>query len=146
MLAHKHRCAIVVFGLFALPLLLAAAPIPQSDIPPDLPALVLLFISQAGFAGIVAAVINGLKTFGVVKDGQAPTWSLAINALGFAGFVALVLFAPGYDIAGLDSALGTVGEILALALGLFIQLGGSKLVHAGVRGAPVIGKSFTHPA
>jgi len=141
-----RRFSLPLLLLLTLPLLLAFSPFPQSDTPPDLAALVLLFVSQAGFSGIVAAVINGLKTFGVVKDGQAPAWSLGLNTLGFAGFVALVLFAPGYDIAGLDSVLGQVGQLLVLALGLFVQLGGSKLTHAGMRGAPVIGKSHTHPA
>lgn len=111
----------------------------------DLQTLLIGFASLLGFASLAAAAINIGKTAGVIKDGQAPTWSLFINLGGFVAFTVAKVFWPNFDVAGLDSSLTTVAEILTLGLGLVAQFSTSKLAAQGLRGLPVIGKSHSKP-
>jgi hypothetical protein len=59
----------------------------------------------AGFAALVAALVNALKVFGVVKEGAASWWSLAISSVGLIVFISLKLFQPEIDVPGLDAVL-----------------------------------------
>lgn len=97
----------------------------------------------AGFAALVALVINVLKLFSLVKDGQAQTWSAAINLLGMIGFIAYKIINPSFDPAGIDSQIGQIVQIAQILLGYVMQLGVSKITHSAVRNVPVIGKSNT---
>lgn len=114
------------------------------DAPPtDLTGLAVQFGALLGVAALVAALINAGKTFGVVKDGDAPKWSLALNTVGFLALVVTRLFAPQVDPAAADQAAGQVAQILVLVLGLVSQFGAAKLANNGLRGLPVIGKSHS---
>lgn len=105
--------------------------------------LVALFLSLGGVGTLVAALVNALKTVGVVKDGQAQTFSLGFNLVGLVALFALGLFAPDADLAGIDATAAQVAQLLTIVVGLVVQLGGSKIAHSVLKGAPVIGKTFT---
>lgn len=105
--------------------------------------LFALFVSLAGTGSLIAAIVNALKTFGVVADGQAPQWSLGLNLIGLVVLFAIGLFAPTADIQGLDGIAAQVAQILSLVLGLVVQLGGAKWAHGLLKGTPVVGKSFS---
>lgn len=109
----------------------------------DLQTLLPQFMSLAGFAGLVAVLINAGKQFGIVKDGQAPTYSLLANLAGFAVLVLVRVFAPQVDPLQADTSIASIAQILVLALGLFAQLGSAKLVNNGVKGLPLIGYSHS---
>jgi hypothetical protein len=112
------------------------------DAPPaDLTGLAVQFGALLGVAALVAALINAGKTFGIVKDGDAPKWSLGLNGLGFAALLVTRLFAPQVDPAVADQVAGQAAQILILVLGLVSQFGFAKLANNGLRGLPVIGKS-----
>ena len=55
------------------------------------------FLALGGVAALVTALVNAGKQFGLVKDGQAPTAALLLNALGFAALLLLNVFAPDFD-------------------------------------------------
>lgn len=112
----------------------------------DLQALAAQFALLAGFAALVAVVVNAGKQSGIVKDGQAPVYVLVLNVIGFVIFVAVHLFAPQVDVGAADSAIGQLAQILVLVLGLVGQLGVSKVSNLAVRGLPVIGFSYAYQA
>src|SRR5690606_19828392 len=92
---------------------------------------------------LITALVNVLKAVGVVKDGQAPAWSLGLQTVGFGLLVYTRIFYPEFDVAGVDGTAATIAQILVLLTGLFVQLGGPRLMHAGLRGWPVIGTSHS---
>jgi len=122
---------------------LAAPPALQTAPPIDLPSLLTQFMALAGVGALVALVVNILKTAGVVKDGDAPTWATGLNLAGLVLLFFLKVFAPAADIGQLDGLAATIAQIGVLVLGLITQLLGSKLGHIAVRGTWVIGKSYS---
>ena len=104
--------------------------------------LVTQYGALAGVAGFVAMLVNVLKTIGIVKDGQAPAYSLGLNLAGFVAFALIGVFRPTADIGAVDSVASQISNIALLVLGLFVQLTTSKATHEATKGAPVVGKSF----
>lgn len=109
----------------------------------DLAAILAQLLALGGFASLSAALINAGKQFGLIKDGQAPTYSLVLNLIGLIVLVALRLFAPEADITGGDGILQTVSQILVYILALVAQLGISKTANTALKGTPVIGYSHS---
>ena len=101
------------------------------------------FLALGGVATLATAIINALKQFGIVKDGQAPTASLLLNAAGFVALILLKVFSPDFDFASADATAASLSQILVLVLGLVGQLLVSKAAHTALKGTPVIGKSFS---
>ncbi len=120
-----------------------AAPLGQGAPVTDLNSLVLEFASLAGVGGLVAFVINALKQFNVVRDGQAPTWSVGINVGLLIVLYGLKVFAPSVDVLKLDGVAASLAQIGIIILGLVTQLGGTKVANSAVRGSPFIGYSHT---
>ena len=110
----------------------------------DFGSLVSQFMLLVGVAAVIGALINVGKRFlpSFFPDGSAPTWSLYLNLGAFAAFVALRLFAPDVDVAGLDANAQATADLLIYFLGFISQLGGSKVANAALRGTPVVG--FSH--
>lgn len=109
----------------------------------NLPQLLSSFLALAGWAALVAAVVNAGKFFKLVRDGDAPNWSIGLNVAGFAALTILRLFRPDFDIQGTDALLATIATTLTSALALLSQLGVSKLINNGIKGLPVIGYSHS---
>lgn len=105
--------------------------------------LLIQWSALAGFGALIAFIINILKTFGLVKDDQAPTWSAALNLLGLAGLLALRVYAPQVDVVSLDAQVAQFVEVGLVVFAYILQLLGSKVAHTAVRGTPLIGKSWS---
>lgn len=109
----------------------------------EINALVLQLAALAGFGALVAALVNIGKQIGIVKDGQAPTYSTGLNLIGLVVLFALKVFAPEVSVEGLDATAAQVAQLLTVAFGLIVQLGGAQFAHGLLRGVPVVGKSFS---
>jgi hypothetical protein len=108
---------------------------------PDLTPYLEVLATLAGFAALFAVVINVLKFFGVLSDGQAPTLSLVLN-FGLLGLViASKLF--GFDILKLDNYANIIASFIAALLALVVPPAVSRLTHKILRKrVPVLG--FSH--
>jgi len=107
----------------------------------DLNSLASQFASLAGVAALITVVINIFKTFGIVKDGTAQTWSIILNLVGLIVLVYLRVFQPNVDIAGVDQQADSLANILIGILGFVVQIGSSKGTHSLLSGVPLVGKS-----
>ena len=105
--------------------------------------IIALWLSLAGVGAFFALLINIGKTTGVVKDGQAQTWSAVLNLVGIVAVFVLKLVKPDLDWAFVDSQAQTLAEIGTLAFGFVLQLLAAKTTHIAVKGVPVIGKSYS---
>jgi hypothetical protein len=102
------------------------------------------FAALAGFAALVAVLVNIFKLAGWVQDGQAPAWVLVINLVGFIAFIALKIFAPAVDLGQVDAVLAGIAQFLVFILGIVVQLFVSRVTHEkALRGLPLIGKSYS---
>jgi hypothetical protein len=108
----------------------------------DFNSLVAQFGALAGFAALVAAIINILKSAGLVKPGQAQTYSAILNLVGLIVLLSLKIFQPQADVAYLDGQAAQIANVLIVVAGYVVQLGGAKLMHLLLTGTPVVGKSF----
>ena len=109
----------------------------------DFNNLVIQFGTLAGFAALVAAIINILKSAGLVKDGQAQTYSAILNLVGLAGLLSLQVFRPQADVTYLDGQAAQIANVLLVVSGYVVQLGGAKLMHLILTGMPLVGKSYS---
>lgn len=101
------------------------------------------FVALVGFAALVSFLVNLLKTFGVVKDGTSAKWVAGFNLAGLLALGVLRIFLPQFDVKPIDTALGSVAVIGMYILDYVIMLLGSKLTYFGVKGLPVIGKTYS---
>jgi hypothetical protein len=102
-----------------------------------------LFAALVGFPAFLAAVVNVLKYFGVLADGQAPDVIFWANIAGFAG-VALAYFTGNLPLLNqIDLQLGGLATALLSFVAFISQLKLAAVYHAGLRGAPLIGTSFS---
>lgn len=105
--------------------------------------LVLQWGALAGFAALIAFVINVLKHFGLVADGSAVTWSAALNLIGLAALLGLRVYAPQVDIAAVDARVAEAVQVALVIFGYVIQLLAAKGAHLAVRGVPLVGASYS---
>jgi hypothetical protein len=109
----------------------------------DINILIPLFVSLLGFPAIVAAGINALKYFSLVTDGQATEIVFWANIVGFVG-VAIAYFTGNVPLlTQIDALLGDWALFIISFISFITQLGLAKIYHASLKGAPVIGTSFT---
>lgn len=109
----------------------------------SLETLVAELGTLAGFGALVALIVNVLKTFKLVSDGQAPVWSTGLNILLLAGLFALNVYRPDIDPGQYDPIAAQLAQLGAMLLALFTQLGGARIAHNLLRGIPVVGKSYS---
>lgn len=105
--------------------------------------LVVQLTALAGFAALIAFVINLGKVVGFVKDGTAEKWSAGLNLVGLIILFSVKIFRPDLDIEGIDQTLLQVANIGTYILGFVLQLGVSKFSNYAVKGVPIIGKSYS---
>jgi hypothetical protein len=103
----------------------------------------LEFAALLGFAALLAVVINTLKFFKVIADGQAQKWSLFGNLLGILALYIFRLFRPDLPITGVDAILLEIATVGTYVLSIVSQLWVTKTTNSVVRGLPVIGKSYS---
>ena len=95
----------------------------------DLVQLVIGFGSMVGVAALVSILIDLFKRFGLVKDGDAPRWSAALNLIALIALVSARYFAPQFSVEFLDEQAGAVAQIAAVILSFVVQLRVSPEVH-----------------
>ena len=104
----------------------------------------LLHLNElVGFAAFAAILVNVLKYFAVIKDGDATKVVAGINLLGLVLLFVAQVFFPDLDIGVIDAGLGAIANIVGLVMGFLLQMGVSKLSHAAVKSVPVIGFSYS---
>lgn len=86
--------------------------------------LLVDFLKLGGFAAFATVLISVGKKFGIVADGTAGKWNLGLNVVGFALFV--LAHIVNFDIAGVDTLLGQVSNVLVALLAIIGQLGITK--------------------
>jgi hypothetical protein len=79
-------------------------------------AVMLQFAQLAGIGAAIAAIVNVLKTFGVVGDQTAGRWFAALNLAGIALLVYLKLFRPDIAVEYIDAQAAALAQILLLLL------------------------------
>ncbi len=107
----------------------------------DFTELLTQWSALVGTAALIAVVINLLKLLGVVKDGDAQTWSAALNLLGLAALFLLKVIRPDIDPGQVDQQLEGLAKIALLIIGYITQLLTSKTTHLAVKNVPLIGTS-----
>jgi hypothetical protein len=109
----------------------------------DFSNLITLFLSLVGFAAFVSALINIGKTFGIVKDGDAATWSAGLNLLGLVALLIINAVWPDMDITVIDDQLTGIAAILTTITTYIVQLLSTKAAYAALKGTSVIGTSYS---
>jgi len=106
--------------------------------------LIAQFVSLAGVAALVAAIVNVAKTFGL-PDGHAQNVSAVLSLVAFVALVLTKIFAPSVDFALLDEQAADFAVLVLYLLGFFVQMGLPAQFHAFLSRArvPFIGKSYT---
>lgn len=107
----------------------------------DFSDLLTQWSALVGMAALIAVLINLLKLAGLVKDGDAQTWSAALNLLGMAALFLLKVIRPEFDPARVDQQLEGLAKIAMLIIGYISQLLASKTTHLAVKNVPLIGAS-----
>jgi len=98
--------------------------------------------SLLGVMALIVMIVNALKQFGLVHDGQAAQVSQGLQALA-------VIVIVGLQYAGVDvvliehvaQSIADLGVALLALVPLFMNL--NSLFHDGVKGLPLIGFSYS---
>jgi len=109
----------------------------------DFSVLLSTFLALVGFAAFVSALINVGKTFGIVKDGDAATWSAGLNLAGLAALLIINIFWPDINIKFIDDQLGALAGVLTTITAYIVQLLASKAAYVALKGTSVIGTSYS---
>ena len=107
----------------------------------DFASLVTQLMSLAGLGALIAVIVNILKFFNVIPEDKAMIVVTALNIVGMVALFALKVFLPNQDIGQLDAVAAGIAQVLVVVLGILVQIGASKLMHASVKGTPVLGHS-----
>ena len=105
--------------------------------------LISTFLTLAGVGSLIAVLINIGKTVGLVKDGQAPTWSAGLNLAGLIALFVLQVLGKADLVPGLDNQAGALASALTAVFGFVWQLIVSLKAHSALKGTRIIGKSFS---
>lgn len=103
--------------------------------------VMVMFAGLVGFPAFVSVLVNVLKEFGLVKDGDAPKWVAGFNITGLVTLLIIVAVLPQFDVPNLDKSLLGLANFLTLILGFVVQMGTSKFSYKQIKGLPVVGKS-----
>jgi len=109
----------------------------------DLTSLLQGFGALIGLPALIVVLISIGKLTGLVKDGQAPAYSLGLNLAGLVGLFVASLAIPGFQPGIIDEKAGAVAAFLTAILSLVAQLGLTKVLYLGAKGVPVIGASYS---
>ena len=111
-------------------------------------AILTWFGANATIAVIVPLIVDILKRFGVVKDGDAGKWSAGLNLLGLVGFSAYFLLSKSVDFGAMDATLKVILQIVQVVLAYAMQLFISPAVHnrALDSNLPLLGYSLSEVA
>lgn len=106
--------------------------------------ILAVLAALVGWPALVALVIDVLKYFGVVTDGNSGKWNLGFQLAGFAIVAILLGFFPQVDIPGWDAVLLNYVTIAAYVVMILLQMGGAKVAHALYKKTPLRKLSFNY--
>ncbi len=103
------------------------------------------FGQMAGIAAFISAVVNVLKQFGVVTDGNAGNWFAGLDLGAILVLVLVQVFAPQVGISIIDANAGVAAAITLLILGYLVSMGVGKMAHRLMSSLNIkmFGKSFS---
>ena len=107
------------------------------------------FLKLGGIGFALSAIINAMKSMGIIKDGQSGLWLfflqvIGLSAIGYMGFTQPELFPELLQVVDEDAV--KVGTLIGLIMEVVISLVSSVVSHRGLlKGLPIIGKSFSEP-
>lgn len=115
----------------------------------DWNSVLALALSLTGFAAFTTMLVNVLKLIKVkgnplVKDGDAPKWTAGITLVGVIALYTTKLFLPTFDPTGIDKIFLEIATIGTYITSFVVTVGLEKLFHIFVKGAPVVGTSYTY--
>lgn len=151
----KFRTIVYCLGLLVIVVMALALPAgrvhAQGVMPADEIFKEILQLVSGGFAALVgvpalvAALINILKTIGVVKDATAGQWSAGLSLAAFIAVIVLRVFRPDIMLDVLDGYAGQIAQIIIYVLGFVVMMFMPAVFHARLKGAqvPVLGKSYS---
>lgn len=109
--------------------------------------IVAAFSALVGFPAFLAALINLLKYLKVLPDGSADAVNFWANVIAFVG-VGVAVFLGKTDV--LNWVDGTLSGVAKILVDILVILSGgltsmvmARKYHAGLKGLPVIGKSYS---
>jgi hypothetical protein len=147
---RSFRVFLLLVTLLAFPLL-AFAPLPgvavQASPPVDIVGIVLKiamgFGSLVGVAALVSVVIDALKSFGAIGDGNAGRVSAVLNLLALGVFVYFGVFQPQVALEVLDGYAGQIAQVLLIVVGYLVQIFTAPAVHDQLKAMkiPILGAS-----
>ncbi len=140
---------LVLLVAVCIPLTVAhAAPVGQETTPvTPLSDLLTTFQSLTGVAMLIAGIVNALKQFGVVKDGQAGTWSSGLNLGALVVLFSAQILGYGSYIPSVNEQAGGLAAVFSVLFAYIYQLYAARKTHDVVlAGLPVIGKTFSSRA
>ena len=105
--------------------------------------VVLIVAALSGFAALFVFIVNALKAFGIIKDGQAATWITGFNVVLTLVVYGFKLFKPDFDFGSIDPIAQEIAIIGTYILSFVSQILASKLTHYAVKGTPIIGFSYS---
>ncbi|MCE5208276.1 MAG: hypothetical protein LLG42_08190 [Chloroflexi bacterium] len=108
----------------------------------DFSEILTQWSALVGMAALIAVIINILKLTGLVKDGDAQTWSAGLNLAGLAVLFILRVINPNIDLGQVDEQMGSLAKTAMVVIGYVSQLLASKATHLAVKNVPLIGTSL----
>jgi hypothetical protein len=109
----------------------------------DINSIFSIFAALVGFPALIAAGVNVAKYFKLVGDTQAPKVVFWANIVLFVG-VAVAFFTGNLPLLNqLDTQMGNIAAFMLTFVAFITDLGLAKAYHTGLRGTPVIGKSYS---
>jgi len=148
-------------SLFVLAILVIAASVPVlvahaapgfQELPPapaapsavDFADLVGTLTSLAGVAALIAVAVNLLKQIGIVKDGQAGSWSAGLNLAALIGLFAAQVAGYSNLIPVIDEQAGALAVVLSTVAAYVFQVFISRKAHdSALAGLPAVGASYS---
>jgi hypothetical protein len=93
----------------------------------------------AGLGGLISVLVNLLKIIGVVKDGTSETWFQGLEILAFIAVAVVYFIETPIDWGEVDGWL----KFAASFVGLIVQVISGKITYKTIKGAPVVGFSYS---
>jgi len=136
---------VILVLAFGLPVMAVTSSAQAGDMAPvSMDSLLNSLKNLTGVAMLIAVIVNIFKALGVVKDGQAGTWSAGLNIL-----VLLLLFIAqitGYAhlVPAFDEQANQFSQVITAIFAFVYQLFVSRKTHDSVlAGIPLIGMSYS---
>lgn len=101
--------------------------------------ILAIIAGLTALGAVVSMLINVLKLFGIIKDGQSEKWVQLANLVVFVIVAVIYFMKSPIDWGQVNQGL----EVAAVILGYLVQILGSKITYPLVKHTPVIGFTYS---